>query len=71
MCMFDVYGESRKNLLEILAVVMGARRQGAVAPQLPRATRSPKLPSEDFGNVWGFGGLKKCFYICFQVSALR
>jgi len=35
-------------MLEILAVVMGARRQGPLAPQLPRATRSPEFPSEDF-----------------------
>jgi len=37
----------------------GARRQGALAPQLPRATRSSEFPSEGFCTVlkfWGFHG---------------
>jgi len=48
---------------------MGARQQGALAPQLPRATRSSEFPSEhlfgfmDFG--WSIG-----FFFFFQVITL-
>jgi len=35
---YDMYGDSRENMLEVLAVVMGVRRQVALAPKLPRAS---------------------------------
>jgi len=39
--LFDMYGDSLEKWLEILAVVKGARRRGALAPQLSRATLKP------------------------------
>jgi len=39
----------------------GARRQGALAPQLPRATRSPEFPPVDFCTVMCFGGFLGAF----------
>jgi len=41
---------------------MGAQRQGALAPQLLRATQSLGFPSEDFRTVKTFG-VKSPIYV--------
>jgi len=49
---------------------MGARQQGALAPQLPRATRSSEFPSEHLFDFMDFGWSIGCFILFFQVITL-
>jgi len=49
---------------------MGARRQGALAPQLPRATRSSEFPSEHLFGFMDLGWSINCFILLFQLITL-
>jgi len=53
------------NLWRASEFQKGARRQGASAPQLPRATPSPESQPEDFCSVLCFGGFHGVIEILF------
>jgi len=47
-----------------------ARWQGALAPQLPRATRISEFPFEHLFSFMDFGWSTGCFILCFQPITL-
>jgi len=49
---------------------LGARRQGALAPQLLRATRSSDFPLEDLCIYTDFGCFTGYFFLCFRVITM-